>query len=58
VLTGLSLPQLGLGLNLRLGLAPVLGAMGIAILTGADKRLEALALSWLPDAWINLTVGI
>jgi len=50
------LPQLGL--NLRLGFALVLGAMGIAIPTGADKRLEALVQSWLPDAWVNLTVGI
>ena len=44
--------------RVRLGFAVVLGAMGIAILTGADKHLEALALSWLPDAWVNLTVGI
>jgi hypothetical protein len=32
---------------MRLGLELVLGAMGIAILTGADKRLEALILFWL-----------
>jgi len=44
--------------RLRLGFALVLGAMGVAILTGADKRLEAIVLSWLPDAWVNLTVGI
>jgi len=44
--------------RLRLGFALVLGAMGIAILTGADKRLEAWVLTWLPDAWVNLTVGI
>ena len=41
-----------------MGFALILGAMGVAILTGADKRLEALVLSWLPDAWVNLTVGI
>jgi cytochrome c biogenesis protein CcdA len=44
--------------RLRLGFALILGAMGVAILTGADKQLEALVLSWLPDAWVNLTVGI
>lgn len=34
------------------------GAMGIAILTGGNKWLEAQVLQWLPDTWINLTVGI
>jgi len=43
---------------MRLGFAAILGAMGVAILTGADKGLEALVLSWLPDARVNLTVGI
>lgn len=38
--------------------ALVLGALGVAILTGGDKWLEARALQWLPDAWVNLTVGI
>ena len=38
--------------------ALLLGAMGVAILTGADKWVEARVLNWLPDAWINLTVGI
>jgi len=38
--------------------ALLLGAMGVAILTGADKWVEARVLDWLPDAWINLTVGI
>jgi cytochrome c biogenesis protein CcdA len=42
----------------RLGFVLVLGAMGIAILTGGDKRLEAWVLTWLPEAWVNLTVGI
>lgn len=44
--------------RVRLGFALVLGVMGVAILTGADKQLEAVVLSWLPDAWVNLTVGI
>ena len=44
--------------RLRLGFALVLGAMGIAILTGADKRLEAWVHTWLPDAWVHLTVDI
>lgn len=38
--------------------ALLLGAMGIAILTGADKWLEARVVQFLPDAWINFTVGI
>jgi cytochrome c biogenesis protein CcdA len=40
------------------GFAVLLGAMGIAILTGGDKWLEARVLEWLPEAWVNLTVGI
>lgn len=38
--------------------ALLLGFMGVAILTGGDKWLEARVLEWLPDAWVNLTVGI
>jgi hypothetical protein len=38
--------------------ALLLGALGVAILTGGDKWLEARVLQWLPDAWVNLTVGI
>lgn len=44
--------------SVRYGFALLLGAMGIAILTGADKWVEARVLNWLPEAWINLTVGI
>jgi cytochrome c-type biogenesis protein len=44
--------------RVRHGFAVLLGLMGVAILTGADKRLEALVVQWLPDAWVNLTVGI
>jgi cytochrome c-type biogenesis protein len=44
--------------RVRQGFALILGTMGLAILTGADKQLEALVLSWLPDAWVNLTVGL
>lgn len=44
--------------QVRYGFAVLLGAMGIAILTGGDKWLEARILNWLPDAWVNLTVGI
>lgn len=44
--------------RVRIGFALLLGVMGVAILTGADKQLEASVLSWLPDAWVNLTVGI
>jgi cytochrome c-type biogenesis protein len=44
--------------RVRRGFALLLGAMGFAILTGADKWVEARVLGWLPDAWVNLTVGI
>ncbi len=44
--------------RVRHAFALLLGAMGIAILTGADKWLEARFVQWMPDAWVNLTVGI
>jgi cytochrome c biogenesis protein CcdA len=44
--------------QVRKGFAALLGLMGIAILTGADKWLEARVLQWLPESWINLTIGI
>lgn len=44
--------------GVRRGFAVLLGGMGIAILTGADKWVEARVLAWLPDAWVNLTIGI
>jgi cytochrome c biogenesis protein CcdA len=43
--------------RIRRGFAVLLGGMGLAILTGADKWVEARVLAWLPDAWVNLTVG-
>lgn len=36
--------------------AVLLGAMGLAILTGADKWLEARVNDWLPEGWLRLTV--
>lgn len=36
----------------------LLVALGAAILAGWDKRLEALIVNRLPDAWVNLTVAI
>lgn len=38
--------------------AGLLALLGVAILTGGDKWLEARVLQWLPDAWVNLTIGI
>ena len=38
------------GATMMIAFAPVLGATGIAILTVADKRLEAWVLTWQPDA--------
>lgn len=34
----------------------VVGLVGVAILTGVDKRIEAVLTQALPDAWLNLTV--
>ena len=36
--------------------AVLLGAMGVAILTGADKWLEARVNALLPEGWLRLTV--
>jgi len=44
--------------GVRKGFAVLLLAIGAGILSGADKWLEARVLAWLPDAWVNLTVGI
>ncbi|MBS3936227.1 MAG: sulfite exporter TauE/SafE family protein [Sulfuritalea sp.] len=40
------------------GFGVLLALLGGAILMGWDKRLEALILPLLPDAWVNLTVAI
>lgn len=40
---------------LKFGFGLLIGALGIAILTGGDKWLEARIVGILPDAWINLT---
>jgi cytochrome c biogenesis protein CcdA len=44
--------------SVRRGFALLLGAVGVAILSGGDKWLEAQVLRVLPDAWVSLTVGI
>jgi cytochrome c-type biogenesis protein len=44
--------------RVRRGFAVLLGLMGVAVLTGTDKWVEARVLQWLPDAWVNLTVGL
>jgi hypothetical protein len=36
--------------------AVLLGLTGVAVLTGADKWLEAIVLDHLPDSWTNLTI--
>ena len=46
---------LGHSNGLRLGFAVLIGLMGIAVLTGADRWLEARLLDLLPDAWLALT---
>ena len=44
--------------HLRRGFALLLGLVGVAILSGGDKWLEAQVLSMLPDAWVVLTVRL
>jgi len=42
--------------RLKTVFAVLMGLMGIAILTGGDKWLEARVNNLLPDDWLNLTV--
>ena len=44
--------------GVRRGFALLLAVVGVAILTGGDKWLEAQVLRVLPDAWVNLSVRI
>jgi len=44
--------------DVRNGFAILLLLMGLGILSGADKWLEARVLQWLPESWVNLIVGI
>jgi len=41
---------------IKTGFAALLGSMGLAILTGTDKWLEARVNEILPDGWLGLTV--
>jgi len=42
--------------RIKVGFAVLLGLMGVAILTGADKWLEARVNALLPEGWLGLTV--
>lgn len=42
--------------RIKAAFAVLLGAMGVAILTGADKWLEARLVALLPEGWLRLTV--
>lgn len=44
--------------QVRFGFALLLGGMGVAILTGGDKWLEAQVLQVLPAAWVQITTGL
>ena len=46
---------LGHSTELRHWFAPLIGLMGLAVLTGADRWVEARLLEVLPDAWVALT---
>lgn len=41
---------------LKTGFAVLIVLVGLAILLGADKWLEAQVTQWLPDAWVNITM--
>lgn len=41
---------------LRRNFARLLLLLGLAILLGWDKRLEALLVAWMPQGWVDLTV--
>ena len=43
---------------MKTGFGVLLLLLGGAILMGWDKRLEALILPLLPDAWVRLTVAL
>ena len=49
---------LGHAKAMKNGFGILLVLLGLAILQGWDKRLEALILPLLPDAWVNLSVAI
>ena len=49
---------LGRGEIVKKTFAVLLGLTGVAVLTGADKLLEAFVLDYLPDSWIGLTILI
>jgi cytochrome c-type biogenesis protein len=42
--------------RIKTGFALLLGLMGVLILTGSDKWLEARVNALLPDSWLGLTV--
>lgn len=44
--------------TVKKGFGLLIGAAGVAILTGTDKWLEAQVLNWLPDSWVRLTTLI
>ena len=44
--------------GVKKGFGILLVLVGLAILTGADKWLEACVVSVMPDAWVNLTVKL
>jgi len=46
---------LGHGADLRHGFAVLIGLMGVAVLTGFDRWMEAKMLDLMPDAWVRLT---
>lgn len=46
---------IGHGEGLRRAFAVLIALMGVAVLTGADRWLEARLLELLPDAWLELT---
>jgi cytochrome c biogenesis protein CcdA len=46
---------LGHAASVKTGFALLIGLMGVLILGGGDKWLEARVTDWLPDGWLRLT---
>jgi cytochrome c-type biogenesis protein len=41
--------------KIKYGFGVLILLVGISILTGFDKRLEAVMVSLMPEAWVSLT---
>ncbi|MCW5632416.1 MAG: cytochrome c biogenesis protein CcdA [Rubrivivax sp.] len=49
---------IGHGHMLRHGFAVLIGLLGMAVITGLDRTIEAAVLEILPDSWVELTTRL